>query len=48
MKICGFLSGVRLLDHESRAPSGENTGSPSKPSLYVTRTGSRAPAASTM
>src|SRR5207245_5064623 len=38
----------RLDVHASVFPSGDGTGSPSKPSEYVTRTGSLVPAASTM
>ncbi len=33
MKICEFFSGVRPLVHASFLPSGEKTGSPSKPSV---------------
>src|SRR3974390_1224844 len=46
-KSCDLWSLVRLVVQQSFWPSGENTGRPSKPSVKVTRTGSRVPAAST-
>src|SRR5207244_9799228 len=46
-KSWDFPSAVRLEVQASFAPSGEKTGRPSKPSVKVTRTGSRVPLAST-
>ena len=45
---CDLPFGVRFDVQHSLLPSGEKTGRPSKPSVKVTRTGSRSPAASTM
>src|SRR5439155_23318249 len=43
-----FPPGAGFDVQQSFRPSGENVGRPSKPSLNVTRAGSRVPAASTM
>src|SRR5688572_18944134 len=47
-KICPSRPPPRLDVHASCRPSGDDTGSPSKPSAYVIRTGSLVPATSTM
>ena len=46
-KSCEPSPPARALVQQSCSPSGENTGSPSNPSVVVTRTGSRSPIAST-
>ena len=45
---CDVPSGARFDVQQSFLPSGEKTGSPSKPSVKVKRAGSRSPIASTM